>query len=623
MKCFRNYRPALFLFIAATLGTAAAFAELPSWIRNLEASTALEAVFFRMMSLPGGPVAFRRPPKETRPELGTLIKAQPRNAELYSLRALEDEQQLDFNAAEADWRSYVENASDKPAAQLALADYCHRRLRPAEEIKALSLIANAPPLASEKLTLPAQQRSWRSFDRIFGVIQDQGLPKDVSIAQYRAWIVRYPEEQSLYSGFLQFLVSQKEYAAATQLVADYRKQFPKDEIFPVKAKAMVQYRQGSVREGLAVYEQDFQPLWDPELVKSYFDLLRETQNLRKFLDQARAALKANPEDLNATSRVFYYYQQQGKIDVAQQAIADFRLHKETSKSPWTSQQLYICARLLEDVHSYPEAARYYFALYNSKEMSDAQEQAVAGLVNLLFTAPETNIRFGTGELSMYRDIATMDQGPGYLNGILSLILNTTEPAAQYSEEEQRAVPYFHRSRAAELLALLDAKFPHAAQRPELHAKLLDFYSGAGESDAVIQGGREFLSNFPTAPQRTTVSLLMADAYARRGDGVSEFAIYDSVLRELSVQAQNVPLGMAAEQQGEYQSNYVSNSTQAFNTEAMSEGGEDGGEGESEVAEHSPPRKCPGSVCAHVHRIQSDWREGRRDGIRGGSAQPPS
>ena len=61
---------------------------------------------------------------------------------------------------------------------------------------------------------------------------------------------------------------------------------------------------------------------------------------------------------------------------------------------------------------------------------------------------------------MYRDIATMDQGPGYLNGILSLILNTTAPAAKFSEEEQRAIPYFHRSRAAELLALLDAKFPN-------------------------------------------------------------------------------------------------------------------------------------------------------------------
>ena len=599
MKCFRNHRPALFLLIAATLGAAAAVAEPPWWIRNLEASTAIEAVFFRMMSLPGGPVAFHRPPKETRPELGNLIKAQPRNAELYSLRALEDEQQLDFNAAESDWKSFVENSSDKSTAQLALADYYHRRLRPADEIKTLSLIANAPPPASEKLTLPAQQRSWRSFDRIFGVIQDQGLPKDVSIAQYRAWIVRYPQEQSLYGRFLQFLVSRKEYAAATQLVSDYHKQFPKDEIFPVKAKAMVQYRQGSVREGLAVYEQDFQPLWDPDLVKNYFDLLRETQNLRRFLDQERVALKANPEDLNATAWVFYYYQQQGKIDAAQQAIADFRLHKETSKSPWTSQQLYICARLLEEVHSYAEAARYYFALYNSKEMSDAQEQAVAGLANLLLTAPETNIRFGTGELSIYRDIATMDQGPGYLNGILSLILNNTEPGAQYSEEEQRAGPYFRRSRAAELLELLDAKFPNAVQRPELRAKLIDFYAGAGESDAVLQSGREFLSNFPTVPQRTTVSLFMADAYARKGNSGSEFAIYDSVLRELAAQAQNVPLGMAAEQQSEYQSNYVFNSTEVSNTEAMGEEG-DGGERESEGAEQSALRERPASQAFQVN-----------------------
>ena len=65
------------------------------------------------MSLPSGAVPFRRPPSETRPALGELIKAQPHNAELYSLRALEDEQQLDFTAAESDWKAYVENSSDK------------------------------------------------------------------------------------------------------------------------------------------------------------------------------------------------------------------------------------------------------------------------------------------------------------------------------------------------------------------------------------------------------------------------------------------------------------------------------------------------------------------------------
>ncbi len=391
---------ALATFFAAIFGAVAALGELPAWIRNIDASTVLEGVFFRMMSLPNGAVAFRRPPSETRPALADLIKSQPHNAELYSLRAMEDEQQLDFTAAEADWKAYADNSSGKISAQLALADFYHRRLRPADEIQALALVAKAAPVAVEKLTAPAQQQSWQAFERIFAMIQAQGLAKDASIAQYRAWIARYPDEPSLYARFLQFLVAEREYPAAGDLIASYHKQFPNDQIFPVKAKAMVEYRRSSVRDGLSVYEQSFQPLWDPQLIKSYFDLLRDTQNVRKFRDDAHAALLANPEDLNATARTFYYYQQQGKTDIAQQAIADFRLHKEAAKSLWTSQELYVCARLLEDIHSYPESARYYFALYNSNGMPDAQEKAIGGLTSLLLTAPETPIRLGSGEISV-------------------------------------------------------------------------------------------------------------------------------------------------------------------------------------------------------------------------------
>ena len=590
------------------IGTVSALGELPLWIRNVEAGTALEAVLFRMMSLPNGAVAFRRPPRETRPALTDLIKDQPHNSDLYSLRALEDEQAIDFSAAESDWKAYLDNSSDKSNAQLALADFYHRRLRPHEEIKTLSLVATSSPIPAEKLTAPTEQRSWQAFERIFAIIQAQGLPKDESISQYYAWIARYPEEQSLYARFLQFLVAEKQYPAAGQLIADYRKHFPGDQIFPVKATAMVEYRRGSVQEGLSVYERSFQPLWDPQLVKSYFDLLRDTQNLRKFRDDARAALVANPEDLDATARIFYYYQQQGKTDVAQQAIADLRLHKESARSPWTSQDLYICARLLEDIHAYPESARYYFALYNttSRDIPDAQATALAGLTSLLLTAPETPIRLGSGDLSMYRDIATLDEGPGYLNGILSLILNTTQPASQYSEEEQRAVPYFHRSRAVELLSMLDAKFPNSERRPELHAQLLEFYSNSGESDAVIQGGREFLTNFPNAPERTSVSLLMANAYARKDDTKNEFAIYDAVLQELASKAQNVPLGSPDEtynSDDEARSLYSRQKAQSDNEGSEQEGQSDEASSESDVTLHKA------SQSFQVATIASPTRQG--------------
>ena len=549
MRSFRRFpcKPVIILCAAAFTIFAAGWAAtasgaLPVWMRNIEGRSAIEAAFFRLMALPGGEVAFRRPPSETRPALGELLKKQPADAALYSLRALEDEQQLDFAAAEADWKSFAEKSTDKAAAELSLADFYHRRLQPLDEIKTLSAVTAAPSDVSEKLTPASQQRSWRAFERIFGVIHEQGLPAEVSVAQYRSWLARYPQEPSLYPRFLEYLISIKDFPGATQLIAQYHQKFPADEILPIKARALVEYQQGSVQQGLAVYEKSFQLLWAPELIKSYFDLLTQTHSLRKFLDEAKTAQQANPEDLDAAARVFYYYQQQGKLDAAQETIAKFRLRKDTSGSAWSAQELYVCARLLQEIHSYPESARFYFALYNSKGMNDAQERALGGLANLLLTAPETPIRFSAGELSMFRDIATMDQGPGYLNGILSLLLNTTSPASEFSREEDRAVSYFHRSRAAELITLFDTKFPNSARRAELHAALLNYYSSAGESDAVIKGGKDFLASFPNAPHRTEVALLMADAYSRKGKPQEEFAIYDSVLQELAAKADRIPLG---------------------------------------------------------------------------------
>lgn len=549
MKSFLNFasrrRCGFGLALLVAIVTAAALraeGELPAWIRNIEAKSDVEQAFFRAMKLPYGEVLFRRPPAETRPALGVLIAQHPGNAELYSLRALEDEQQLDFSAAEADWKLYADDASNKIAAQWDLADFYHRRLRPQDELATLSKIGDSPGAPGEKLTPGDQQQAWRAFERILAVIQAQALGKDATLATYRAWIARYPQQAQLYSQFLDYLVTEKEFDAANQLISSYHQQFPGDAVFPVKASALVQYRRDSIEQGLAVYERSFQPLWQPELVKSYFDLLGQTQGLRKFLDQARADLSRNPEDLNATARVFYYYQQQGKLDAAEQAITSLRLHKEVANSSWSPQDLYTCGRLLEDIHADPEAARFYFALYNSQGAPDSQERALTRLTDMLLSSPESGIRFGTGDLSMYKEVATMDPGPGYLNGILSLILNSTSPQSAYSDEDQRAVSYFHRSRAVELLALVDKNYPNAEARPELHAKVIQFYSDNGQSEAVVAAGKEFLASFPKSAERTRVALLMADADARLQEPEDEFAIYDRVLQELASDADHVPLG---------------------------------------------------------------------------------
>jgi len=202
-------------------------------------------------------------------------------------------------------------------------------------------------------------------------------------------------------------------------------------VFAIQSAASLAFHRGSDDEALRVYDQSFQPLWPPELVKSYFDLLKKTHSLRRYLEQARTRIAANPADINAVARVYYYYQQQGNLAGALRALYEYRQRKST----WTVDELLTMAQLFEGAHNYDEAARSYYNLYNVAGAHN-QERALARLANVVLTAPDQPIRFGSGDLSYYRDIATMDPGPGFLNGILSLILNSTTPQAQYSTENQ-------------------------------------------------------------------------------------------------------------------------------------------------------------------------------------------
>lgn len=520
--------------------------EVEEWVQNIEGAGRFEAVFFKSVPMPGGPVSVRRPAAESRDALNDLVAKTPADAELLLMRARVDEEQLDFTAAEADWKKRAELLSDKAAGQLELADFYHRRLRPIDEVKALAQAGRSPSPPADKLLPAPEQRSWHAFERIFSLISVQALPPTLAADEYRAWMARYPKESQVYSRFFNFLLDHQQFEAAERFIPAYEKAFPDDKVFPVEARAWLEYRRGSAESALGLYDHSFQPLWPPDLVQAYFSLLKETHHLRDFLESARAGIKAHPEDVNAAARLFYYYQQQGNIPEAERALIEYRLRVERNRSTWTAEQLWTLGQLFEGIHNYNEAARAYYALYSLPGVEPAyQEKALAGIIDLLLSAPEQPIPLGSQDLSLLRDIGTLDQYPGFLNGILSLLLNSQQPANHYAQAEGASVAYFHRARAAELLPLFDSKFPQSPTRLELHAKVLEVYSTYGADDAVIHDAREFLAAFPKAPQRVHIALLLADALARKGQVSEELAVYDKLLAELATRAQHVPLGEQA------------------------------------------------------------------------------
>ena len=319
--------------------------------------------------------------------------------------------------------------------------------------------------------------------------------------------------------------------------------FPDDETFPIQAQAALARRQGSEEDALAFYERSYSPLWHENLIQEYFSLLQQAGRLRRDLDRMRARVSGDPDDLRSVAWIFHYYRRQGNPAVAQSLLSGFRRSKEARGASWESDELRTLAELFLKVNNYNEAARYYYALYSLPGAEpEEQERALAGLIDLLLSAPEQPIQFGSGDLSLYRDIAAMDDHPGFLNGILSLLFNSEYPASRFATQERTAVAYFHRARAGELLQVLDRRFPGSVRRAGLRVKLLEAYATYGANDGVIEGCREFLSAFMDSPQRTKVALLLAEAYARAEQVDSEFETYGVLLNDLAEKADRVPLG---------------------------------------------------------------------------------
>ena len=539
------------LFIIGLLAITA-YAEAPSWVQWLPVSSSAMSAIYRMVPALGGSVNVRRPPKETVPQLALLSSRNPSDAELVTATAREYEAQLDFKNAEDRWKLLDSVSPDKVDNKVQLADYYHRRLQPEQELQALTEAETRLPAIDNPLLPESQQRAWKLHERGQQLIHDQAMPAALATQDYESWIAKYPTAAQLQVRYFDFLLDAGLISRATQILTQYEQKFPNDRTSIVRARTKLAEKRGSPGGAIAVYTSAYDPLWPEDLLNSYFALLADTHKSFDFYQNARRAAIARPLDLDPATRLFHYYRRQPDINAARRELAEFRVRKDAAKATWTAAELNTLARLSESTDDYDEAVRYWYALYSLNGADNTSvENALVGIIGVLLKAPDQPIRFGQGDLSFYRDIATMDSSPGFLNGILSLIFNSQYPDSQFRSQEQKSHAYFHRAKAAELYALLTTRFPKSAHRSELLSRLIESYALYGEDDAIIQKGNAFIAEFADAPQRTRVALQVADAYARRKDVPQELAVYNRLLAELATKAQQVPLGSGRPRSPEY------------------------------------------------------------------------
>jgi hypothetical protein len=540
--------------LAASVVAVVARAEFPEWMRTIVSGSAIEAALFRAMAIPSTSTLYPRPPAEARAQLNPLVAAKPNDTELYAVRARVEEQALDFASAERDWQAFVAHSTDgsSTAARFALADYYRRRNDGQQEITALEAAASGPTPVNESFIAADQQTAWKAFPRALAVAQQQGLGDEATLAIYRAWIVRYPHEPAARAALLKTLLSMRRFDEGQRVIDDYKSAFPSDNIFPIKAAALLAFDEGNsqaTQHALTLFDRAFQPIWDPALVQTYIGLLSATHTEHAAITEARKRLAQNPDDLRSAAFLFDVFAQQGRLDVASNVLAQYAVSKRQRQAAWTPDELNTFATLLKRAHQPADAARFYYALAATSgrltgTTRTPEEAGLCGLIHLLLVDADAPIGLGSGNLSILSDIATTDQGPGYLNGVLSLWLNSTDPALEFSNEEVRARPYFHQAKAAELLAVLDQRFPASNERATLHATLIRQLITYGNDGAVLGAGKQFLGDFSRSPDRLEITFDLADIDARENDTRSEFALYDSLLAELSAKLNGLPLTAA-------------------------------------------------------------------------------
>jgi tetratricopeptide (TPR) repeat protein len=521
------------LLVAAVVGLRA---DIPAFFQDVVTGAALDSALFRIMNLPDGVVTHARPAWEARSHLDKLIQRKPNDSDLYAIKAQEDERAGDYDAAEQDW---------KHATLAELADFYARRAQPDKELSTLLQLGAAPLQASERFQVDSALAQWSAFTRAVKVSDDALLPAARHREIYEAWMKRFPRDVEPYQAYLNWTIQQKDSPAAIAAATRLKAAFPNDSELAINTDADLAALQNGLDAAIAVYDKAFSPLWPESLRARYYAALTNAHQLRAFVALAQAEAAARPTDFRPVLRIFFYAEQQNRKDLADQQLLLFLSRRASAQTAWTAAELHIAAELFNRVRDYDEAARAYYLLYELPSAAvPEKEEALASLISLLLDVPEQPLHFGTRDLSLYKNIAQIDRHPGFLNGILSLFLNTTFPDYQYQTASQTAVTYFHRASASRLLDVMRQQFPSSHRTPELEAKLFNAYATYGQTDAVIRFVPPWMERNRDSTEYVNTAMLLADAYVVRNDSVRELALYNRLLVELANKSDHVPIGEA-------------------------------------------------------------------------------
>jgi tetratricopeptide (TPR) repeat protein len=509
---------------------------------NRAPQTAVDDALYQSEDFFGSRAVVARPYAIALERVSALAVQYPKDARLRLRTARLGERLGQYDRAAAEMNEYANLKRRSPDALRRLANFYHDRARFSDEVKTLQELAKALPVPSRA----------EIYKRAAGVVRSHAL-KDFKPADFFAELVAAdPSNIQPVEDYVEELQGANQRKEALAVLASFQPKFPSELEYFLKTRAQILEATGDRRAAEAVYDAAFDANWPRAIAGDYYELLRKFGRYRVVRRGLQDRARAGASDLQTIARLFSILSFEGSYEQASRLLRDLE-DRRAGRAPrraanaqpaqpapvsatWNARELETVAAMFSSIGDYDQASRYLYTLYLAgglQPASQAREDALYRLFKAMIDAAGSPTRVAAGDLSFYKDVAEVDQHPGFMNGVLSLILSGSDPENEFAIEQKAAAGYFNRAFAYRIFTSFKQEYAQSKYMAEMYLGVVNVFSSLGEHRLAIEAGREFQQRFPDSPRYGEVALRIADSYVALKDRASERATLAALLDRIA------------------------------------------------------------------------------------------
>jgi len=488
----------------------------------------------------GAQASVARPYAVAFERVSTLAGKYPKDARLHLQAARLADRLGQFDKATAEMTEYADLRGRSPDSLRRLANFYDHRARFVDEVRTLQELAKQLTVRERGLV----------YKRAAGLVRTRSL-KEFKPADFFAELVAAdPTSIQPVKDYVEELRLSKQHREANAVLAAYQSKFPAELSYFLRTRAQILEGTNDRRGAEEVYSSTFNVNWPRSISGDYYELLRRFGRYRIVRRALQERVRAGATDLDSVGRLFSILSYEGSYEQAAQLLLDLEDRRADKKAAqggslrnWTSRELETVAELFTSIGHYDQASRYLYTFYlvgGLEPGSASREEALYRLFQVMLDAASTPTRVAGGDLSFYRDVAQVDQNPGFMNGVLSLILSGRNPSQEFATEEKAAASYFNRSFAYRIFTSFKQEYAESKRLPEMYLGVVNVFASLSEHKLAIEAGREFQQRYSDSQKYADVALRMADSYVALKDRAGERTVLAELLDRL---ARNQPKGV--------------------------------------------------------------------------------